>query len=58
MYEKVKRNAPDLRVSSKDEMIYLAKEFVSIGKYLFILALKVIFFLVMVLMLGDVVVKS
>ncbi len=58
MYEKVKRNASDLIVPSKDEMIYLAKEFVSIGKYLFILALKVIFFLVMVLMLGDVVVKS
>ena len=32
MYEKVKRNAPDLRVPSKDEMIYLAKEFVFIGK--------------------------
>ena len=32
MYEKVKRNAPDLRVPSRDEMIYLANEFVSIGK--------------------------
>lgn len=32
LYDKVKRNAPELRVPSKDEMIYLAKAFVSIGR--------------------------
>lgn len=32
LYEKVKRNAPDLRPPSKEEQIILAKEFVKIGK--------------------------
>ena len=32
LYEKVKRNAPDLRVPTKEEQIKIAKEFAKIGK--------------------------
>lgn len=32
MYEKVKRNAPDLRPPTKEEQIRIAKEFAKIGK--------------------------
>lgn len=32
LYEKVKRNAPDLRTPTREEQIKIAKEFAKIGK--------------------------